>query len=78
MPTAIPQEVPAVDAGDRHARKVERLIGTMVREWSRGQVYESSAARARALGPWLEHYNHRRPHRSLGDRPPCTRLPGRL
>jgi len=53
--------------------KVERLHQTMDREWARGQIYRNSTARNRALTHWLRHYNHRRPHSSLGGRPPITR-----
>ena len=55
--------------------KAERLIQTLMREWAYARVYESSGARSRALGPWLERYNHQRPHRSLGNKPPASRLP---
>jgi transposase InsO family protein len=53
--------------------KVERFHQTMQREWARGQRYRNSTARNRALPHWLEHYNHGRPHSSLGDRPPISR-----
>ncbi len=54
--------------------KVERLHQTMAREWAYGLVYESHRERARALPHWLEHYNTHRPHSSLGDRPPISRV----
>jgi transposase InsO family protein len=53
--------------------KVERLHQTMDREWARGQIYRNSSARNRALGHWLRYYNQRRPHSSLGGRPPISR-----
>jgi transposase InsO family protein len=53
--------------------KVERLHQTMDREWARGQLYRNSTARNRALKHWLRHYNHHRPHSSLGGRPPISR-----
>jgi transposase InsO family protein len=53
--------------------KVERLHQTMDREWARGHLYRNSTARNRALKHWLEHYNHSRPHSSLGGHPPITR-----
>jgi hypothetical protein len=34
----------------------------------------TSAARARALGGYLRWYNRRRPHSSLGARPPISRV----
>ena len=54
--------------------KVERFHQTMAREWAYGLVYRSHRERARALPHWLEHYNHDRPHSSLGDRPPISRV----
>jgi transposase InsO family protein len=53
--------------------KIERLHQTMDREWARGQLYRNHSARNRALKHWLHYYNHRRPHSSLGGRPPITR-----
>jgi transposase InsO family protein len=53
--------------------KVERFHQTMDREWARGMRYRNSTARNHALPHWLEHYNHRRPHSSLGGQPPITR-----
>jgi transposase InsO family protein len=53
--------------------KVERFHQTMNREWARGQRYRTSDARNRALPHWLRYYNHRRPHSSLGGRPPISR-----
>ncbi len=58
--------------------KAERFIQTMLRKWAYGQPYRSSRARATALGPWLEHYNRRRPHASLGRKTPYDRLRARL
>jgi transposase InsO family protein len=54
--------------------KVERFHQTMAREWAYGLVYRSHHERARALPHWLEHYNHTRPHSSLGGRPPISRV----
>jgi len=54
--------------------KVERFHQTMAREWAYGLVYGSHEERARALPHWLDHYNHHRPHSSLGDRPPISRV----
>jgi len=53
--------------------KIERLHQTMDREWARGQLYRNSSTRNRALKHWLRHYNHHRPHSSLGGQPPITR-----
>jgi transposase InsO family protein len=54
--------------------KVERFIQTLEREWAYGLVYASSNHRSRALPHWLNHYNTRRGHSSLGDRPPISRV----
>jgi transposase InsO family protein len=54
--------------------KVERYQQTLKREWGLGRVYRSSEHRARALSHWLDYYNTRRPHSSLGDRPPISRV----
>ena len=54
--------------------KVERYQQTLKREWGLGRVYRSSEHRAQALSHWLNHYNRRRPHSSLGGRPPISRV----
>jgi transposase InsO family protein len=54
--------------------KAERFIQTMLREWAYGRLFGSSTERTRALPFWLDHYNFRRPHGSLGHRPPGSRL----
>jgi transposase InsO family protein len=54
--------------------KVERYQQTLAREWAYGQRYRSSQARAAALPYWLMHYNTVRPHSSLGNRPPISRI----
>ena len=54
--------------------KVERFHQTMGREWAHGRSYRSSEQRASLLADWLELYNHRRPHSSIGNRPPITRV----
>jgi transposase InsO family protein len=54
--------------------KVERFHQTMAREWAYGLIYQSHRDRADALPHWLEHYNQHRPHSSLGDRPPVSRV----
>ncbi len=54
--------------------KAERFIQTMLREWAYGRLYGTSAERMRALPLWLDRYNWRRPHGSLGHRPPGSRL----
>ncbi len=54
--------------------KVERFHQTMAREWGYGLTYATSEHRKRALPHWLDHYNHRRPHSELGNRPPLSRV----
>jgi transposase InsO family protein len=53
--------------------KAERFIRTLLAGWAYGQIYGSSRERTRALDGWLWHYNHRRPHKALGRRPPVNR-----
>jgi transposase InsO family protein len=54
--------------------KAERFIQTLLREWAYARSYSSSSVRARALGGYLRWYNRRRPHSSLGARPPVSRV----
>jgi transposase InsO family protein len=54
--------------------KVERFHQTMAREWAYGLAYRSHRDRNAALPHWLEHYNTRRPHSSLGGKPPIIRV----
>ena len=54
--------------------KVERFHQTLAREWAYGLAYRSHRQRNRALPHWLDHYNHRRPHSAIGDRPPISRV----
>jgi transposase InsO family protein len=54
--------------------KAERFIQTLLNEWAYARVYGSSAERTAALSFFLSHYNFRRPHGSLGHKPPGSRL----
>jgi len=54
--------------------KVERFIQTLDDEWAHGRVWPNSTQRDRGLASWLRFYNRRRPHTSLGDRPPTSRV----
>src|SRR5258705_6132940 len=54
--------------------KAERFIQTLTRRWAHHRPYRTSAIRTAALRSWLHHYNHQRPHRALGMRPPIARL----
>lgn len=55
--------------------KAERFIQTLLREWAYERPYKTSRHRRRRLPGWLRHYNERRGHGSLGDKPPISRLP---
>ena len=54
--------------------KAERFIQTLKRRWAYRTAYRTSAIRAASLRPWITHYNHKRPHRALGKKPPIARL----
>jgi transposase InsO family protein len=54
--------------------KAERFIQTLLNEWAYNRVYGSSAERTAALPLFLERYNYKRPHGSLGKQAPATRL----
>jgi len=72
------------DLGIRHLRtqpyrprtngKAERFIQTLQREWAYPIAYTSSWHRRRALLPWLEYYNCRRPHSALGHKTPSSQI----
>ena len=54
--------------------KVERFHQTMAREWAYGLAYRTHRHPNAALPHWLDHYNTRRPHSSLGGQPPISRV----
>ena len=54
--------------------KVERFHQTMAREWAYGLAYRTHRHRQAALPHWLNTYNRQRPHSSIGDRPPISRV----
>ena len=54
--------------------KAEALIKTLLREWAYRFAYPTSAHRSRALPGFVRWYNRRRPHGSLGGRPPISRV----
>ena len=71
-------------AGIRHIRtpaytprwngKVERFIQTLQQEWAYSRTWPTSSARSRSLLSFLRYYNRQRPHSSLGDQPPISRV----
>jgi transposase InsO family protein len=79
-----PHRLACQQLGIRHIRtrpyrprtngKAERFIQTLTRRWAHGRPYNSSAERTAALTSWLDHYNYKRPHGSLGHKPPGSRL----
>ena len=54
--------------------KVERYQQTLQREWAYALQYASSQARRESLPHWVGHYNERRSHSALGNRPPLQRV----
>ncbi len=54
--------------------KAERFIQTLLRSWVYAFAYPTSVHRTRALAGWLRWYNRRRPHGSLGGKPPISRV----
>jgi transposase InsO family protein len=54
--------------------KVERFIQTLKQEWAYAHSWPNSAERTKALASFLRYYNRQRPHSSLGDRPPISRV----
>ncbi len=54
--------------------KAERFIQTSLREWAYLRAYQTSAERTQAMTPWINAYNHSRPHSALAGKPPISRL----
>jgi transposase InsO family protein len=54
--------------------KVERFIQTLKQEWAYAHSWPNSAERSRAMASFLRYYNRRRPHSSIGDLPPISRV----
>ena len=54
--------------------KAERFICTLQDEWAYAHSWPNSHARARSLLSFRRYYNRRRPHSSIGDRPPISRI----
>ena len=68
------RHIPTPPYTPRWNGKVERFHRTLNDEWARSQIWPTSRARDRALASFLRYYNRRRPHTSLGDRPPISRV----
>jgi transposase InsO family protein len=72
------------DLGVRHKRtrpfrpqtngKSERFNRTMLDEWAYARAYASNEERLAALDPWVDQYNHHRPHTALGGLSPMDVL----
>jgi transposase InsO family protein len=70
------------DIGQRFTRpyrpqtngKAEAFNKTLQREWAYRRPYLSNGGRLEALPTFLHDYNHDRPHTSLGNLPPASRL----
>jgi len=54
--------------------KAERFIQTLQNEWAYSRTWPDSHSRARSLQSFIRYSNRRRPHSSLGDRPPISRI----
>jgi transposase InsO family protein len=54
--------------------KAERVIRTLQDEWAYAHRWQNSQQRTKALTSFVRYYNRRRPHSSLGDRPPISRV----
>jgi hypothetical protein len=54
--------------------KVERWHKTLRREFLDGKVFASIADAQAQLDAWVHHYNHERPHQSIGGLPPIERF----
>jgi transposase InsO family protein len=53
--------------------KAERFIQTALREWAYAKHWTNSEQRDAHLQPWIDYYNHHRPHGSLNYKPPISR-----
>ena len=56
--------------------RAERFIGSALREWAYGFIYQHSDQRTAMLEHWTHHYNWHRPHLGIGGVPPASRIPG--
>ncbi|MEM9763727.1 MAG: integrase core domain-containing protein, partial [Pseudomonadota bacterium] len=51
---------------------MERLIRSLKEQCVHRQRFESLTNASRAIGDWIQFYNHRRPHQALGMRTPAA------
>ncbi|WP_456476318.1 integrase core domain-containing protein [Oceanithermus sp.] len=58
----------------RTSGKAERFIRTLLNEWAYAHAYRSSDERNAHLPEWLHLYNGHRPHTSLKNKAPISRL----
>jgi transposase InsO family protein len=68
------RHIPTPPYTPRWNGKVERFHRTLNDEWARTRIWPTSQHRDRALASFIRYYNRRRPHTSLGDRPPISRV----
>jgi transposase InsO family protein len=54
--------------------KAERFIQTSLREWAYAAPYQTSGERAKAMIPFIDGYNTKRPHSALAFQTPWQRL----
>lgn len=54
--------------------KAERWIQSALHEWAYAHIYQDADERAAYLPFWLHEYNWHRPHASLQNKPPISRL----
>jgi transposase InsO family protein len=54
--------------------KIERWHKTLRSEFLHGRVFDSIEDARQQLDAWVEHYNHERPHQSIGRVPPFERF----
>jgi transposase InsO family protein len=54
--------------------KAERFIRTLQDEWAYAHTWPNSTTRNRSLPSFMRYYNRKRPHSSLGHRPPTSRI----
>jgi transposase InsO family protein len=59
------------DPGPTWPGTFDRLDGN---EWAYSRTWTDSSTRARSLLSFIRYYNRQRPHSSLGDRPPISRI----